>query len=65
MKKGDITKEKILTAAEDIFSEKGFSGAMSISKAKKIFIKLYLTGCMADLLKWKAARICSFPWRMF
>ena len=27
MKKGDITKEKILTAAEDIFSEKGFSGA--------------------------------------
>lgn len=27
MKKGDITKEKILTAAEEIFSEKGFSGA--------------------------------------
>ena len=27
MKKSDITKEKILTAAEEIFSEKGFSGA--------------------------------------
>lgn len=27
MKKGDITKEKILAAAEEIFSEKGFAGA--------------------------------------
>ena len=27
MKKSDITKEKILTAAEQIFSEKGFAGA--------------------------------------
>ncbi|MBQ6999225.1 MAG: TetR/AcrR family transcriptional regulator [Clostridia bacterium] len=27
MKKGDITKEKILIAAENIFSEKGFAGA--------------------------------------
>lgn len=27
MKKGDITKEKILVAAEEVFSEKGFAGA--------------------------------------
>lgn len=27
MKKGDITKEKILDAAEEVFSEKGFAGA--------------------------------------
>jgi len=27
MKKGDITKEKILAAAEEVFSEKGFAGA--------------------------------------